>query len=118
MVEILIVWAVCLAVILAVRAATRGRGAVPIPETEEGGGALDLSDTFELMACDRNELADILGAALREFKSKGGRGLELVQLDCCVRAAICGRLDIGAAEYLLRKIGAGDYADKIKGAGL
>ena len=117
MVEILIVWAVCVAVILAVRAATRGRGSVPIPETEEGGGALGLSDTFELMACDQNELADILGAALREFKSKGGRGRSLVELDCCVRAALAGRLDAATAVYVLEKIGAAEYAERIKGAG-
>lgn len=117
MVSLLIVWAACIAVIVGVRAATKGRAALPSPE-EEGGGALGLSDTFELMAAEPNDLSEILGAALREFREKGGRGWSLVELDCCVRAALAGRLDAATAVYVLEKIGAAEYAERIKGAGL
>lgn len=77
-----------------------------------------LSDTFAAMEAQPNLLSEVLGNALREYRRMGGSGLPLVQLDCCVRAALCGNLETSVAVYVLEKTGMHSYAEKIKGMGL
>lgn len=78
----------------------------------------ELSDTYAAMEAEPNYLAGVLREALQDYRRRGGCGMPLLQLDCCVRAALLGNLDARVAVYLLEKIGAHSFAARIKGAGL
>ena len=88
----------------------------PVLEPEEAPGACapDFDDYDGLMAAMVTPLAAVLGDASREYRNKL-HGMDLMQLDACVRAALAGSLDRETAVYMLRKIGAWKYVEKLTG---